>query len=210
MLQTFDLSRSFGKKQVLESLSFTAPRGQITGLLGHNGSGKSTSLRILAGALKPTSGYFMFDGVPGGVRSLNIKYRTGYIPDIGGVFPRLTGFEHMQLASRLFGLSAGWEDRAEYLFDVLQLSGHEKSLAGTYSHGMSRKLSAAICLLPGPDLILADEPFDGVDAEGVETISKLLAQAAYDGASVVLATHLLDVAAALTTTSIHLVSGKVQ
>lgn len=216
MLEVDCLTRSFGRRgwggkglrTVVDAVSFTAPSGQVTALLGHNGSGKSTTLRMCAGALRPTAGTITFDGERAGPGSVKVKRLTGYIPDIGGVFPRLSGWEHMQLAARLFGLD-GWEPRADALLEVLGIAEAKGSLAGTYSHGMSRKLSCAIAFLPDPQLLLADEPFDGVDAEGVAVMSSLLVEAAGNGATVVLATHLLDVAARICSSTVRLNAGQV-
>ncbi|TXH43648.1 MAG: ABC transporter ATP-binding protein [Actinobacteria bacterium] len=195
MLIVEDLTRRYRRLVAVDGLSFTAPSGQITGLLGHNGCGKSTTMRILAGAMAATSGTYAFDGTVGGVDVVQLKLRTGYIPDIGGIFPRLTGWEHLELCAALFGLDrATWPDRARELLESLQISDAAGSLAGTYSHGMGRKLSAVVALLPQPDLLLADEPFDGVDADGVATISRLLQERAAAGSTVVLSTHLLAVA----------------
>ena len=195
MLTVEHLTRRYRKVLAVDDLSFTADSGEITGLLGHNGCGKSTTMRILAGSMSATSGRFTFDGQVGGVDSIRVKMRTGYIPDIGGVFPRLTGWEHMELCARLFGVAAPeWRSRSRDLLEALQISDAAANLAGTYSHGMGRKLSAAIALMPQPDLLLADEPFDGVDAEGVATISGVLRAAADRGATVVLSTHLLNIA----------------
>lgn len=195
-------------RTVVDDVTFTAPAGEITGLLGHNGSGKSTTLRMCAGALRPSSGELRFNGHTVTGSNVPIRRRIGYIPDVGGVFPRLTGWEHTQLAARLFGL-ARWRDRAGALFEALDLTDAANELAGTYSHGMSRKLSAVIALLPAPDLLLADEPFDGVDADGVATISDALTAAAAAGATVLLATHLLDVADNICATKLHLAAGRI-
>lgn len=204
------LSRRYGKNMAVDSISFTASPGAITGLLGHNGCGKSTTLRILAGAMKATSGSFTFNGVTGGADALEVKYVTGYVPDIGGVFPRLSGWEHMQLCARLFrlGPERNWAPRAKDLLERLEIADAAPALAGTYSHGMGRKLSTAVALLSVPEFLLVDEPFDGVDSTGVATISELLTERADDGATVVLSTHLLDVAQQLCTQTWRLSKGR--
>jgi ABC-2 type transport system ATP-binding protein len=114
----------------------------------------------------------------------------------------LTGREHLELAARLYQLR-DWQRRADELLDVLELSRAADDRAGTYSHGMSRKLSAAVALLPPARLLLADEPFDGVDATGIDTLSALFAERAAEGACVMVTTHLLGVAETLCDT-VHL------
>lgn len=195
-LASYGLTRTFGTRTAVNDLSFAATPGTVTGLLGHNGCGKSTTMRMLAGVLAPTHGWFELDGVRGGAERLAVKERTGYIPDTTGVFPRLTGWEHLTLAARLHRLR-DWKPRAETLLDLLDLSDATHVCASDYSHGMTRKLSAAIALLPNPYLLLADEPFDGVDVDGVTTLTGLLRGHATAGNIVLVSTHLLDVAATL-------------
>jgi ABC-2 type transport system ATP-binding protein len=201
-LAVVGLTRSFGAHVVVDELTFTAGPGTVTGLLGPNGCGKSTTLKVLAGALTATAGAAWFDGAPIGVNQVATKAMTGFIPDVGGLFPRLTGREHLELAARLYQLR-DWQQRSEELLDVLELARAADDRAGTYSHGMSRKLSAALALLPPARLLLADEPFDGVDATGIDRLSALFAARAADGACVVVTTHLLGVAETLCDT-VHL------
>ncbi|WP_409452746.1 ABC transporter ATP-binding protein [Jatrophihabitans sp.] len=187
---------------VVDGLAFGAARGTVTGLLGPNGCGKSTTMKLLAGALTATSGTASFGGLPLGVNHVAAKAITGFIPDVGGLFPRLTGREHLELAARLYQLR-DWDRRAEELLEVLALAPAADERAGTYSHGMSRKLSAAIALLPPIALLLADEPFDGVDATGIDTLTELFADRAAAGTCVLVTTHLLGVAESLCDT-VHL------
>jgi ABC-2 type transport system ATP-binding protein len=202
------LTRTFGSRTVVDDLSLVAAPGQVVGLLGPNGCGKSTTMKMLAGVLRATSGTFALDGHPGGVSSLDVKARTGFIPDVCGLFPRLSAWEHLELCSRLFAVT-NWQSRAGELLSVLDLGGSANQRAGEFSHGMSRKLSAAIALLPAPALLLADEPFDGVDLAGIEALSALLTRAAAGGAVVLVTTHLLGVAESLCD-QVHLVqAGKV-
>jgi ABC-2 type transport system ATP-binding protein len=201
-LEVDGLTRRFGARTVVDGLTFTAPHGGVTGLLGPNGCGKSTTMKLLAGALTATSGTARFEGLELGVNQVAAKALVGFIPDVGGLFPRLTGQEHLELAARLFQLD-GWRRRAAELLDALELSRAADERAGTYSHGMSRKLSTAIALLPPVRLLLADEPFDGVDATGIDTIAELFRQRAAAGACVLVTTHLLGVAETLCDT-VHL------
>ena len=191
-----NLTRAFGTRTVVNALTLTADVGQVVGLLGPNGCGKSTTMKMLGGVLAATSGTFTLDGTPGGVGALGVKARTGFIPDVGGLFPRLSAWEHLELCARLFAVPS-WEQRGAQLLDALDLDAATHQRAGEFSHGMSRKLSAAIALLPAPELLLADEPFDGVDASGIAALSHLFAGAAAGGAVVLVTTHLLGVAESL-------------
>ena len=195
-LSLSNLTRTFGARTVVNGLTLTAGAGQVVGLLGPNGCGKSTTMKMLSGVLAATSGTFTLDGTPGGVGALGVKARTGFIPDVGGLFPRLSAWEHLELCARLFAVP-DWRVRGAGLLAALDLDSATHERAGEFSHGMSRKLSAAIALLPGPALLLADEPFNGVDASGIDSLCALFAGAATAGAVVLVSTHLLDVAESL-------------
>jgi ABC-2 type transport system ATP-binding protein len=208
-LEVSGLTRRFGPRTVVDALTFTAGHGTVTGLLGPNGCGKSTTMKLLAGALIATSGGATFEGIELGVNQVAAKAVTGFIPDVGGLFPRLTGREHLELTARLFGLH-GWQERADELLDQLELARSADERAGTYSHGMSRKLSAAIALLPPVRLLLADEPFDGVDATGIDTLTELFARRAASGGCVLVTTHLLGVAETLCDVVHLMYAGKVR
>jgi len=201
-LHVVGLTRRFAARTVVDGLTFTAAPGTVTGLLGPNGCGKSTTMKLLAGALVASEGGAWFDGTALGVNEVGTKAVTGFVPDVGGLFPRLTGHEHLELAARLYQLR-DWAARADELLELLDLARSAHERAGTYSHGMSRKLSAAIALLPPTRLLLLDEPFDGVDATGIDTLAALFRERAEQGACVLVTTHLLGVAETLCDT-VHL------
>lgn len=191
MLDVHGISRSYGAHVIVDDVSFRVDAGRMLALLGPNGCGKSTTLKVLSGAIAASAGSYTVDGAPGG--SDHARQATGYVPDTRGVFPRLTGGEHLELAARLHG-ARDWEARAADLVERLSLDEVADLPAGAYSHGQSRRLSLAMALVAAPPLLLVDEPFDGVDPEGVDIITELLEQARRDGAAVVLTTHLLDAA----------------
>ena len=191
MLEAHGISRSYGAHVIVQDVSFVVERGRMLALLGPNGCGKSTTLKILSGAIEASAGTYSVGGQPGGTD--RARQATGYVPDTRGVFPRLTGGEHLELAARLHHAD-GWQPRADDLIERLALEEVVDLPAGAYSHGQSRRLSMAMALVAAPPLLLVDEPFDGVDLEGVDTITELLVEARDAGAAVVLTTHLLDAA----------------
>ena len=192
MLEVRGVSRSYGQHEIVQDVTFSVQPGRMLALLGPNGCGKSTTLKILSGAIEASAGSYSVDGHEGG--SDRARRSTGYVPDTRGVFPRLTGSEHLELAARLHG-AVDWRTRADALIEQLSLDEALDLPAGAYSHGQSRRLSMAMALVADPPLLLVDEPFDGVDPEGVDVITDLLVRARNDGAAVVLTTHLLDAAA---------------
>jgi ABC-2 type transport system ATP-binding protein len=191
MLDVRGLSRAYGQHLVVSGVTFSVNRGTMLALLGPNGCGKSTTLKVLSGAIAATSGTFTIGGHSPG--SDLARRATGYVPDTRGVFPRLTGGEHLELSARLHHAD-DWRSRADELIDRLALEEVVDLTASAYSHGQSRRLSLAMALVASPPLLLVDEPFDGVDLDGVDTIRELLSEARADGAAVVLTTHLLDAA----------------
>lgn len=192
VLDVRGLSRSYGDHVVVDDVSFHVDPGAMLALLGPNGCGKSTTLKVLSGAIAPSGGTFTVDSSPAG--SDRARRATGYVPDTRGVFPRLTGGEHLELAARLHH-AEDWEPRAAALIERLALDEVADLPAAAYSHGQSRRLSMAMALVAQPPLLLVDEPFDGVDPEGVDTITELLVEERDRGAAIVLTTHLLDAAA---------------
>lgn len=191
MLDVRGIGRSYGHHVIVRDVSFTVPPASMLALLGPNGCGKSTTLKILSGAIAASCGDYLVDGAAGG--SDHARRSTGYVPDTRGIFPRLTGIEHFELAARLHHAQE-WEGRAEQLIERLSLDEVTDLPAAAYSHGQSRRLSLAMALVARPPLLLVDEPFDGVDPEGVDVITALLVEAREEGAALVLTTHLLDAA----------------
>jgi ABC-2 type transport system ATP-binding protein len=191
MLDVRGIARSYGDHVIVRDVSFAVQPGTMLALLGPNGCGKSTTLKILSGAIAASAGEYSVDGAPGG--SDHARRSTGYVPDTRGIFPRLTGGEHLELAARLHHAD-DWQERAEQLIERLSLDEVTDLPAGAFSHGQSRRLSLAMALVAKPPLLLVDEPFDGVDPEGVDIITALLVEAREAGAALVLTTHLLDAA----------------
>ncbi|MHB8341332.1 MAG: ABC transporter ATP-binding protein [Mycobacteriales bacterium] len=188
------LVKSYRGHRAVDGLDLSVARGEVVALLGPNGAGKSTTLRLAAGVAVPDSGTVLVLGSDLATDPLMARRGIGYVPDVGGLFPRLTGWEHLELAARVHGLEPQWPAAARQLVDVLGITAAAGRRAATYSHGMARKLSLAIALLPRPGLLLLDEPFDGVDPAGAKAVRELVAVAAATGVGLLVSTHLLDVA----------------
>lgn len=176
-------------------IDFRAEPGSATALLGRNGAGKSTTMRVLGGVVPPTGGSARVAGHDVAQEPMAVKRAVGFCPDQGGVIPRATPWEHLQLAARLRRCT-DWEGRAEQLLDRFELAGVAHRVAGGFSHGMSRRLSVVLAVFHRPQVLLLDEPFDGVDPLGVEATVGEIADAVARGATVVVSTHLRELATA--------------
>ena len=201
-IQTVGLGRSFGSLRAVEGLDLLVETGTSYGLLGRNGAGKSTTVRMLTGILMPTSG---------SVRLLNAdmasaeeapaaRKRIGVVPDDLALFDLLTGHEHLEFVGRVYGMDPNTAaERTDELFSVLEIAADRKQLVLEYSHGMRRKLALAAALLPDPELLFLDEPFEGVDAVSARTMQDILRDFSSRGSTVFITSHLLDIVERLCT-----------
>jgi ABC-2 type transport system ATP-binding protein len=183
----------FGSVEAVRGIDISAYGGRATALLGRNGAGKSTTMRVLAGVIPPTEGLVVVNGVDVREDPLQVKRATGFCPDVGGLVPRATPWEHLQLAARLRRME-GWELRAQDLLERFDLGAAAHRVTGGFSHGMGRRLSVVLASFHEPSVLLLDEPFDGVDPLGVEAAQQVIADAKARGAAVLVSTHLRDLA----------------
>jgi ABC-2 type transport system ATP-binding protein len=184
----------FGAVDAVRGVDLHVLPGAGTALLGRNGAGKSTTMRVLAGVVPPTDGRVLVDGLDVRTETLAVKRVTGYCPDVGGLVPRATPWEHLQLSARLRRLPAGWESRARDLLERFDLGGAAHRVTAGFSHGMGRRMSVVLAAFHQPRVLLLDEPFDGVDPLGVEATMDVIADARANGAAVLVSTHLRELA----------------
>jgi ABC-2 type transport system ATP-binding protein len=189
-----DLTVRFGAVEAVSGLDLTLPASASVALIGRNGAGKSTTLRVLAGVLPPTSGSVVIAGIDGVRDPSAAKSRVGYCPDVGGLIPRATAWEHLQLAATLRGLDASWRERAADLLERFDLTGVADRITSSFSHGMGRRMSVVLAAFHSPDVLLLDEPFDGVDPLGVEATMQVIQELRLQGSAVLVSTHLLELA----------------
>ena len=194
VVEVRDLRVLFGTVIAVEKIDLIVPPGEAVALVGRNGAGKSTTLRVLAGVLPPTSGEVRVAGLDIRADRERVKERVGYCPDVGGLIPRATPWEHLALSAKMRRLPAGWERRAEDLLDRFDLGGEANRVTSGFSHGMSRRMSVLLAAFHEPEVLLLDEPFDGVDPIGVEATFDVINDARSRGACVLLSTHLRELA----------------
>lgn len=185
---------AFGPVLAVDHLDLAVPAGTAVALVGRNGAGKSTCMRVLAGVMPATAGAVSLAGVDAVATPDRAREVVGYCPDVGGLVPRLTPWEHLRLAARLRGLPAGWQERAQDLLERFDLGGAADRVTAGFSHGMGRRLSVVLAAFHEPAVLLLDEPFDGVDPLGVEATLEEIRRARLRGAAVLVSTHLLGLA----------------
>lgn len=187
MIEIRGLTRRFGAHTAVDGLTFTARPGQVTGFLGPNGAGKSTTLRTLLGLERPDGGRALVNGVP--YTSLRRPAATvGAQLDVGGAHPSRTARAHLGWIARANGLPAS---RAEEVLDWVGLAHAARSRVRTFSLGMGQRLNLAAALLGDPEVLVLDEPVNGLDPEGIRWIRGFTRELADRGRTVLLSSHLM-------------------
>jgi ABC-2 type transport system ATP-binding protein len=190
VIETHELSKSFGQVRAVDSVSLHVRRGEIYGFLGLNGAGKTTTIRTLLGMIRPSSGSVEVLGQPVGPNGRGPWRHIGYMVETPSAYPELTVTENLEIARRLHKIadkSATW--RAIELLGIAPYAGRK---AGTLSTGNLQRLGLARALLHGPELLILDEPASGLDPAGVVEVRELLAGLARDeGVTVFMSSHIL-------------------
>jgi ABC-2 type transport system ATP-binding protein len=194
------LVKRFGDLTAVNALSMRIPRGAFYAFLGPNGAGKSTTISLLTGIYAPDGGEMRILGIDAVARPLDVKSRIGVVPEELSLFERLTGRQYLTFCGRMHGLSGDEAAaRGEELLTLTELSQKGGVLVAEYSKGMRRRLAIAAALLHGPDLVFLDEPFEGIDVLAAGVIRELLAELSRRGVTLLLTTHVLEIAERLAT-----------
>ena len=201
-IETHQLTRFFGDFCAVDGIDLRVERGTFYGFLGPNGAGKSTTIKMLTGLLAPSGGRILVLGkdVLNPREALEAKSRVGVIPEDLALFDNLTAREYLTFVGRMHLLPRDTiRGRSEELLSLLSLEGEDKKLTLEYSHGMKKKLALAAALLPNPDLLFLDEPFEGIDAVTSRVVRDLLTHYVGRGSTVFLTSHVLEIVERLCT-----------
>lgn len=194
MISVENLTISFNGFIAVKSINFTVAPGQVVGVLGSNGAGKSSTMKALAGIIRPKDGIIKINEHT--LTSLKEEERAksviGYCPDVGGLVVGATPREHIQLLLSLHHRKQDY-DLGLYLVDRIGLTEFLDTPVGGFSHGMSRRLSVVLATLASSKVLILDEPFDGVDPVGVDSIEMIIKEAKKSGLAVVVCTHLQSI-----------------
>ena len=183
-----DLSKKYGDRMALSHANFAVPMGSICGFVGPNGSGKTTTIRMLLGLISPTTG-------DGHVLGEDISQPEKYLPRVGAMiegpafYPALTGAQNLVVLAKLGGFST---EVVQGLLEKVGLGDRGDSKYKTYSLGMKQRLGIAAALLPNPKLLILDEPTNGLDPAGIQEVRALLRQLANEGSTIFVSSHLLS------------------
>lgn len=182
------LTKTFGRVTAVRDLSFTAPAGKVTGFLGPNGSGKTTTLRVLLGLVRPSAGEALIGGVPYG-RLVRPRCRVGALLEATGFHPGRRARDHL----RVLAVAGGMPDRrVDEVLGQVDLATVASRRVREFSLGMRQRLGLAAALLGDPEVLLLDEPANGLDPAGAAWLRGLLRSLASEGRTVVVASHVLS------------------
>ena len=186
ILSIQNLSKNYGKIKAVDDLSFTVEKGTVYGILGPNGSGKTTTLSVITGVLHPASGsYRWFGNKPGKWE----RKRMGSLIEIPNFYPYLTLFQNLQIVARIKNVQEEDIDRVLGITDLLR---RKHSRFDTLSLGMKQRLSFASVLLGDPEVLVLDEPANGLDPEGIAEVRKIIMSERDKGKTIIIASHILD------------------
>ena len=210
MLDVRGLTKKYRNRAVVDHVTFTVPPGQVTGYLGPTGSGKSTTVKMLAGLLPATSGQILWDGRDIRHDLIGFKRRLGYVPEEAFVYSHLSGLEHLELMGRLRQLpEAQVQRKAVELLRLLWLYEHRYTPISSYSKGMKQRVLIAGALLHDPDLLIFDEPLSGLDIASAMLLHELIAELARSGKTILYISHVLEVTEKVCSRVIMLYQGKI-
>ena len=185
-LRALGLTKEYGDRPALSPLDLEIESGERVALVGHNGSGKTTFLRMAAGLLEPTAGEVRIGSARAG--TLLARRAVSWLPDSPTFYDDLSLWEHLEYVARLHGV-VEWADRAEHLIEQLGVAHRRDDLPTTFSRGLRQKASIALGLVRPCEVLLVDEPFVGLDRVGKDALLTLLDEAAASGTTLVVATH---------------------
>lgn len=189
-------SKTYGEgKRAVDDVSLTVSPGDIYGFIGHNGAGKSTTIRAVVGVLDFTEGEIYIDGHSVKEEPMACKQVTAYIPDNPDLYENLTGIQYLNFVADVFGISgAEREERIRKYAGLFEITNDLGDLIGAYSHGMKQKLAIISALIHAPRLLVLDEPFVGLDPKAAFTLKEIMHEMCQDGTAIFFSTHVLDVA----------------
>ncbi len=209
MIETHQLEKKYGSTLAIQSLDLRIRPGEIVGLLGPNGAGKTTTLRVLTGMIQPTSGSARvaeFDVVTDPVE---VKRRVGYVPETGALFEHLSAQEYLELVATLYKMEEDQANtRIEKFLRLFGLFKDREQRMNTFSKGLRQRVAICAALLSNPEVLLLDEPLEGLDATTALIVKDLLVELATQRRTILICTHVLEMVERLCTRLVIINEGK--
>lgn len=193
-IKNFSKSYTNGKKAV-DNLNLKVDAGEICGFIGHNGAGKSTTIRSVVGVLDFTEGDIFINGHSVRQEPLECKSVTAYIPDNPDLYEHLTGIQYLNFIADIFGIEESVRtEMIKKYGDLFEITSDLGSLISSYSHGMKQKVAIISALIHKPKLLVLDEPFVGLDPKAALTLKNIMKEMCKEGSAIFFSTHVLEVA----------------
>lgn len=196
MLLINNLSKTYkGGKKAVDNISLKVEAGDIFGFIGHNGAGKSTTIKSIVGVIEFEEGEIFIDGHSVKKELLACKKVTAYIPDNPDLYEHLTGIQYLNFIADIYGISAAVrEEKIKRYGDTFEITGNLGDLVSSYSHGMKQKLAIISAVIHEPKLLVLDEPFVGLDPKAAICLKEIIHELCASGSAVFFSTHVLDAA----------------
>jgi ABC-2 type transport system ATP-binding protein len=197
VIELTDVSKSYnrGKVKAVDGLTLTVKPGEIFGFLGPNGAGKTTTIKMLVGLLRPDAGRVIVEGFDVAKDPLKAKQVTTYVPDYPAVYERLTGLEYLNFIGDVYGVPRAERlDRIGKWLEIFELAPVVTNPIQSYSHGMKQKIVLTAALLPGPRVMVLDEPLVGLDPRAAHQLKEMFREHCDQGKTLFFSTHIMEVA----------------
>lgn len=210
MLQIKNFTKKYGDFTAVDDISFNVNKGEICAFIGHNGAGKSTTIKAIVGALNFNNGEILVDGISIKEKPIEAKKIMAYIPDNPDIYEHLTGIQYLNFVCDVFRVKN--EERNNLISqyaDEFELTNNLNDLISSYSHGMKQKLVIISALIHNPKLLILDEPFVGLDPIATHKLKNIMREICNNGGAIFFSTHILEVAEKLCDKVIIIKDGKI-
>lgn len=191
ILQTKELCKNYGRAKILKQVSINVPKGSIYGFVGRNGAGKTTLIRVLTGLHVPTSGSYSINGIENTSGDINeARKKIGAVVETPSIYPDLDARDNLRMVCRLIGRPF---DKIEEILKLVELANTGKKKAKDFSLGMRQRLGIAFSLISDPEVLILDEPINGLDPQGIKEVRELLTMLNQEkGITILISSHILD------------------